>query len=181
MSKKISRLVIVGGGTAGWLSAGVIAAEHAISRNTDQEQNNQFQLTLVESPDIKTIGVGEGTWPSMRTTLKKMGLSETDFIRECSASFKQGTEFAGWTTGENDRYTHPFTAPQDYSETNLAPHWQALKEGRPRFDHAVSPQSVLFADSRAPKQITTPEFAAVLTTVTIWMRRNLPSSCVNTA
>ena len=83
MSKKISRLVIVGGGTAGWLSAGVIAAEHAISSSGDQH-NQEFQLTLVESPDIKTIGVGEGTWPSMRTTLKKMGLSETDFIRECT-------------------------------------------------------------------------------------------------
>jgi len=157
MSKKISRLVIVGGGTAGWLSAGVIAAEHAISSSGDQH-NEEFQLTLVESPDIKTIGVGEGTWPSMRTTLKKMGLSETDFIRECTASFKQGTEFAGWTTGENDNYTHPFTAPQSYSETNLAPHWQAL-EGRPRFDQAVSAQSVLFPDSRAPKQISTPEYA----------------------
>jgi tryptophan 7-halogenase len=158
MSKKISRLVIVGGGTAGWLTAGVIAAEHAISENDDLH-SNEFQLTLVESPDIKTIGVGEGTWPSMRTTLKKMGLSETDFIRECTASFKQGTEFAGWTTGENDSYTHPFTAPQGYNETNLAPHWQALREGRPRFDQAVSPQSVLFPEAQAPKQISTPEFA----------------------
>ena len=110
MSNKISRLVIVGGGTAGWLSAGIIAAEHAISQRTGQQPQG-FQLTLVESPDIKTIGVGEGTWPSMRTTLRKMGVSETDFIRECSASFKQGTQFSGWTTGENDTYTHPFTEP----------------------------------------------------------------------
>ena len=165
MSKKISRLVIVGGGTAGWLSAGVIAAEHAISQNANQEhgdqQDNQFQLTLIESPDIKTIGVGEGTWPSMRTTLNKMGLSETDFIRECTASFKQGTEFSGWTTGENDNYTHPFTAPQGYNETNLAPHWQEM-QGRPRFDQAVSHQSVLFPDSRAPKQISTPEYAGTV-------------------
>ena len=160
MRKKISRLVIVGGGTAGWLSAGVIAAEHAISKAGDQ-QDNQFQLTLIESPDIKTIGVGEGTWPSMRTTLNKMGLSETDFIRECTASFKQGTEFSGWTTGENDNYTHPFTAPQGYNETNLAPHWQEL-QGRPRFDQAVSHQSVLFPDSRAPKQISTPEYAGTV-------------------
>jgi flavin-dependent dehydrogenase len=160
MSKKITRLVIVGGGTAGWLSAGVIAAEHGISPQSDQ-QDNAFQLTLVESPDIKTIGVGEGTWPSMRTTLKKMGLSETDFIRECTASFKQGTEFAGWTTGEDDNYTHPFTVPQGYSETNLAPHWQAVQD-RPRFDQAVSPQSVLFAEARAPKQISTPEYACAV-------------------
>lgn len=156
MSNKISRLVIVGGGTAGWLSAGIIAAEHAISQGTDQ-QSHGFQLTLVESPDIKTIGVGEGTWPSMRTTLRKMGVSETDFVRECSASFKQGTQFAGWTTGENDTYTHPFTEPQGYHEINLAPHWQQLRD-RPRFDQAISPQSVLFPNAQAPKQITTAEF-----------------------
>ena len=94
MNQKINRVVIVGGGTAGWLSAGVIAAEHFIgSKNNSPEDS--FQLTLVESPDIATIGVGEGTWPSMRSTLQKMGISETDFFRECSASFKQGTLFKG--------------------------------------------------------------------------------------
>ena len=96
MNNTINRLVIVGGGTAGWLTAGVIAAEH---RCTSADQHNNFQLSLVESPDIATIGVGEGTWPSMRSTLQKMGISETDFFRECSASFKQGTLFTGWQTG----------------------------------------------------------------------------------
>jgi len=92
MNHKINRVVIVGGGTAGWLSAGIIAAEHCIGTKTSSPEN-PFQLTLVESPDIATIGVGEGTWPSMRSTLQKMGISETDFFRECSASFKQGTLF----------------------------------------------------------------------------------------
>ena len=156
MNKKTKKLVIVGGGTAGWLTAGIIAAEHSI--NSADGESAGFQLTLVESPDIATIGVGEGTWPSMRTTLRKMGISETDFFRECSASFKQGTQFSGWTTGENDSYTHPFTIPHGYAETNLAPHWQSLRD-QVKFADAVCPQSPLFEGTLAPKQITTPEFA----------------------
>jgi tryptophan halogenase len=157
MNHKINRVVIVGGGTAGWLSAGIIAAEHCIGTKTSSPEN-PFQLTLVESPDIATIGVGEGTWPSMRSTLQKMGISETDFFRECSASFKQGTLFKGWRTGADDIYTHPFTPPQGYTEVNLAPHWQTARE-QINFAQAVSPQSALFTDKLAPKQISTPEYA----------------------
>ena len=55
MNKKTKKLVIVGGGTAGWLTAGIIAAEHSI--NSADGESVGFQLTLVESPDIATIGV----------------------------------------------------------------------------------------------------------------------------
>ena len=158
MQDRISRIVIVGGGSAGWLSAGVIAAEHRI----DAQAQQPFELLLIESPDVPTIGVGEGTWPSMRATLQRIGLSETDFIRECSASFKQGTYFRDWQTGsgqgDDDSYSHPFTVPIGYADTNLAPHWLALTDA-PQFADAVTPQTALFADCLAPKQITTPEYA----------------------
>ena len=155
MRDRISRIVIVGGGSAGWLTAGVIAAEHRVDPATP------FELVLIESPDVPTIGVGEGTWPSMRTTLQRIGLSETDFIRECDASFKQGTFFRNWLTGDGDTYTHPFTIPIDYAETNITPHWLALSDP-PAFADAVTPQTALFAGCQAPKQITTPEYAFVV-------------------
>ena len=154
MGDRISRIVIVGGGSAGWLTAGVIAAEHRI----DPEAEQPFEVVLIESPDVPTIGVGEGTWPSMRSTLQRIGISETDFIRECDASFKQGTWFRNWHTGNGDTYSHPFTVPVDYAETNLVPHWQALPDAPP-FADAVTPQTALFSDCLAPKQITTPEYA----------------------
>ena len=157
MDNGISRVVVVGGGSAGWLAAGVIAAEHLIDPKADQG----FELLLIESPDIPTIGVGEGTWPSMRATLKRIGLSETDFIRECDASFKQGTHFRDWHSGSGDTYSHPFTVPADYADTNLVPHWLALPDAPP-FADAVTPQTALFADCLAPKQITTPEYAFVV-------------------
>ena len=106
MKNSINRIIIVGGGTAGWLSAGIIAAEHC-PENNSTAGNHNFEISLIESPDIPTIGVGEGTWPSMRSTLKKIGISETEFFRTCSASFKQGTEFHNWTHGANDTYAPP--------------------------------------------------------------------------
>ncbi len=157
MKDSVQRIVIVGGGSAGWLSAGVIAAEHRI----DPQAERPFEVLLIESPDVPTIGVGEGTWPSMRSTLQRIGLAETDFLRECDASFKQGTFFRNWLTGDGDTYCHPFTIPVDFAETNIAPHWLALADAPPYAD-AVTPQSALFADCLAPKQITTPEYAFVV-------------------
>ena len=93
MSRPVKRIVVVGGGAAGWITAGLVAAEH------DAASESGAQVTLIESPDVGPIGVGEGTWPTMRSTLTKLGIRETDFVRECDASFKQGTRFDRWHTG----------------------------------------------------------------------------------
>ena len=114
MSERIKRIVIVGGGSAGWLTAGILAAEHC---SVDEPA---IRITLVESPDVKTVGVGEGTWPSMRDTLRKMGVSESCFITECDASFKQASRFARWVTGaDDDVYYHPFAMPQGYGQVQV--------------------------------------------------------------
>ena len=155
MSKTIKRVVVVGGGAAGWLTAGTIAAEH------DAHLDSGIEVLLVESPDVATIGVGEGTWPTMRKTLGRLGIRETDFIRECDASFKQGTRFDGWYTGaESDRYYHPFSLPQGYLKTNLVPSWQE-RRGQVTFADAVCVQSHLCERGLAPKQSSTPEYAFV--------------------
>jgi flavin-dependent dehydrogenase len=155
MSKRIRNIVILGGGSAGWLTAGVLASEHCV------KSNPEISVTLVESPDVQTIGVGEGTWPSMRETLRRMGVSESDFVKECDASFKQASKFVGWVTGESDDYYyHPFSPPQGYGDVNLVPAWAELN-GNPRFAEVVSFQPHLCEQGRAPKQNVTPEFAAV--------------------
>src|SRR6202035_869994 len=85
--RMIKRLVIVGGGTAGWITAGYLA------RTLGAQSSEGIHITLVESADIGILGVGEGTFPSIRTTLKRIGVDETSLLRECSASFKQGAKF----------------------------------------------------------------------------------------
>ena len=151
----VKRLVIVGGGSAGWLTAGVIAAEHRV------REGQGLSVTLLESPDVSPIGVGEGTWPTMRDTLRKIGVSETEFIRQCDASFKQGSKFERWVDGrEHDYYFHPFVVPQGYTETNLVAGWLKRHATTP-FADLVSFQPHLCNQGKAPKQATTPEYAAV--------------------
>lgn len=147
----IRKVVILGGGSAGWLTAGLVAAECP-----------GLEVVLIESPEVGTIGVGEGTWPTMRSTLNKIGISETIFIRDCFASFKQGSKFAGWKNGLNgDIYHHPFTLPNGGAESNLITAWNTYCPEVP-FSEAVSLQSIISDRGLAPKQITTAEYAGAL-------------------
>jgi tryptophan halogenase len=152
----VKAVVIVGGGTAGWLTAGIIAARHQARMKA-----GGLSVTLIESPDIKIIGVGEGTWPTMRSSLEKIGVSETALFRECDAAFKQGGKFSGWTTGaEDDHYYHPLMVPQGFSQVNLVPHW--VREGQARsFCDFVSPQGRLCDEGLAPKTIAHGEYRAL--------------------
>ncbi|WP_310385078.1 tryptophan 7-halogenase [Roseateles sp.] len=149
--EQVKRIVILGGGSAGWLSAALIAAEH----------KEGLQVTLLESPDVPAIGVGEGTWPTMRDTLRKIGISETELVRQCEATFKQGSKFIGWVTGQaDDCYDHPFVLPQGYTEANLVAPWLERHRETP-FAELLSFQPHLCARGLAPKQAATPEYAAV--------------------
>ena len=157
MSDSIRNVVIVGGGTAGWITAGLLAA-----RYQDLEDEFAVKITLVESPNVPIVGVGEGTWPTMRSTLKTIGIRETDFIKECDAVFKQGAKFSRWTTGkEDDSYYHPLVLPEAYLETNLVNHWLAGDRNVP-FAHAVSSQADVCEHGLAPKMITSPEYDGAL-------------------
>ncbi len=154
MREVVKNIVIVGGGSAGWLTAGVIAADHCGA------SEDGLRITLLESPDVAPIGVGEGTWPTMRETLQRIGLSEADFLRECDASFKQGSRFNGWLNGhEDDYYFHPFVLPQGYAETDIAFGWQ--QHPNASFAELTSFQPHLCLHNKAPKQKGTPEYAAV--------------------
>jgi hypothetical protein len=151
----IRQVVVVGGGSAGWLTAAVLAADHPA------HLPGGLEVTLIESPDVPIIGVGEGTWPTMRDTLHRIGVSESDFLRECDASFKQGSRFNRWVTGAaGDYYFHPFVLPQGYGEANLAERWQQAHAQVP-FADLASFQPHLCVNGKAPKQAATPEFAAV--------------------
>lgn len=151
-----SKVVIVGGGTAGWITAGLIAAEWG--RRADGE----VDVLLIESPDVKTIGVGEGTWPTMRGTLQKLGIEESEFLAECSAAFKQGTQFVDWVSGmPGDRYYHPFTPPSGYPRFDLTPYWQE-RRAEVSFVDAVTPQGKACEAGLAPREASAGDYAALL-------------------
>jgi len=154
----VRHVVILGGGSAGWLTAALLAREQHAG------EPGGIAVTLIESPNTPPIGVGEGTWPSMRDTLRRIGLPETTLFRDCDASFKQGSLFQGWMRGasasEGDRYRHPFTLPLGFGDVDLVAGWLQRHGDRP-FAEVVSAQPHVCMAGHAPKQATTPEYAAV--------------------
>ncbi len=151
MVGSIQQIVIVGGGTAGWLSACYLAAKRP-----------DLSITLVEAPDIPTIGVGEGTWPTMRATLEAIGLEETEFLGACDASFKQGSRFDGWVDGSAaDTYLHPFTPPPAGEMRDLLAAWREFAPDIP-FASAMSAQHAICARDLAPRQRAMPDYAGAL-------------------
>jgi len=103
MSRKI---VILGGGTAGWMAANLF-----VQRWTDE----QVAVTLVESPDIGIIGVGEGSTPFLERFFRKLDVADSEWMPRCNATYKLGISFAGWSPGSGiDSYSHPFVSQLDH-------------------------------------------------------------------
>lgn len=89
---RIEHILIVGGGTSGWLSAAYLARELGANRP------GGAKITLIESPNIETVGVGEATVPPIRTTIAALGLDEAAFMQASSATFKLAIRFDNWLT-----------------------------------------------------------------------------------
>lgn len=147
---QVRSVVILGGGTAGWLSAAYLAAQ----------ARQPLTITVIEAPDIPTVGVGEGTWPTMRATLAAIGIGEAEFMLACDASFKQGSRFDLWRDGSaGDSYLHPFTAPPAGEIGHLLGAWQ--QAGGP-YAAAMTSQAAVCAESLAPRQTGMPDYAGAL-------------------
>ncbi|SFC64914.1 tryptophan halogenase family protein [Pseudoalteromonas denitrificans] len=128
---KIKRIAIIGGGTAGWLAANHLGVE----LNADPE----IEITVLESKDVPSIGVGEGTVPYLMKGLKRFGISEAQLLLSCDATFKQGIKFVNWldpeSHGEN-YYYHPFDTPYP-GGFDISPFWVSQGEGRPFDDVGI--------------------------------------------
>jgi len=135
------RVVIVGGGTAGWMSAA------AIRRQLDPKD---YSVTLIESDEIGTVGVGEATLPHIKIFNDMLGIDEAHFMRETRATFKLGIQFRDWDQ-PGDCYIHPFGAfGEPWGGVEFQHHWlKAQREGRSKFPLEDYSYSVVAARNNA--------------------------------
>jgi tryptophan 7-halogenase len=96
--KPLSRIVIVGGGTSGWLAAAML--RHHLKREV-------CEIELIESDELGTIGIGESTVPPFVGLLNRLGIDEREFVRATESTYKLGIQFVGWHQ-QTDTYFHPF-------------------------------------------------------------------------
>ncbi|RXE89255.1 MULTISPECIES: tryptophan halogenase family protein [Pseudoalteromonas] len=121
MNERISNSVpksiaIIGGGTAGWMSA-ILLKSHWV--NT--------RVILIESPDVPVIGVGEGSTPALKYFFQSLNIDEKEWMQRCNATYKVGIQFPNWSTVQGyESYFHPFFSALD-SQTSTAFVKQAKK------------------------------------------------------
>ena len=154
------RVLIVGGGTAGWITAAYMA------RMLAADTPGGVAITVVESEDIGILGVGEGTFPIIRKTLGRIGLDESDLIKYADATFKQGIRFNNWKYNpadkSDDSYFHPFQVASQHTDMDLLPYWLLGVAGDVPWAEACTVQESVVAAKLAPKLISHPNYEAPL-------------------
>ncbi len=159
MDNRISRVVIVGGGTAGWMAAAYL------NRHLRGDRPNGVKITLVESANVGVIGVGEATIPTLKVTLRAIGVAERDFMVRTNATFKNAIKFVNWREdpgkNPNNFYFHPFEIPPTVHDHDIVKYWLArrYRNGNTEdFAYACGLSATLCDHYRAPKNSSHPPY-----------------------
>ncbi len=145
MNSNIKSIVIVGGGSAGW-----IAASYLNGALNDRGKTPRIDITLIESPNVPRISVGEATVPSIHHVLEVVGINEIDFMKATDATFKQSIKYVNWLYGDGDSYHHPFSRFTPGPIDQSGKRWMESMRDIP-FMETVSAQTVISDIVRAPK------------------------------
>lgn len=136
----VRNIVIVGGGTAGWMTATYLRSAFG----------DKIDVTLVEAPGVPTVGVGEATFSTIRHFFDYLGLAERDWMPECSATYKLAIRFENWRE-QGHHFYHPFERVRVSDGFTLADWW--LKVGTTRFDREILTVPELCEAKLAPNSL----------------------------
>ena len=160
MNTPYRSVLIVGGGTAGWLAAAFL------QRTLCGDPANPVDIHLVESAEIGTIGVGEATVPTLRQMMRLLDIPESALFVGADATLKNGIRFVGWRQGgsaASDQYDHPFDPPVAMEGYSTMVHWLNLKQRGlvdAPYDRCGSVQTALFDGGLSPKMMNSPAYEA---------------------
>lgn len=163
-TRQISHVTIVGGGTAGWMAATLLSRIH---RRSDGRPG--LAVSVIESPTVAAVGVGEATVPAMPRTLQQLGIREQEFFQRCNASFKLCVRFRNWNvddTGRPIEYLNIFEDDPLIAGHDLGAYFTRFGKGRAGGDAGVeftktfSAVPRLVSECRGPRQIGAEEFSA---------------------
>jgi tryptophan halogenase len=147
----IKKVVVLGGGTSGWLSACYLQRVLAL-------QVPDATVTLVESEDIGIIGVGEATLNDLKSTLRFLGIDEVPFMIKTHATFKNGIKFVNWrddpAKAGRHHFYHPFEDVPTVDGMWLVDIWGCLREDpdfKLDYGYLTGPSAILAERMRAPK------------------------------
>ena len=151
MKNSIENVVIVGGGTSGWMSASYI-----------KKSFPDVQVTVVEAPSIPRIGVGEATIPNLHTAFfRHLGIPEEVWMKRVNATFKMGIKFVNWSTnpqvGVNNAYYHLFGVMPNYSGLPLAHYWayrRLYMNDNERFDYSCFAETYMADAKCSPRSMS---------------------------
>jgi tryptophan halogenase len=154
------KIVVVGGGSAGWMAAAFLARVYS-------RDGEGFRVSLVESAEVPTIGVGEATIQDMRLFLGALGVSEGEFLATCDATLKHGILFRDWVGDgrEPDQFFHAFESSPAVVEEEIVNHWlNASMRGATSdsWGRWSGIQCAAAANNRSPKSFADADFTGTI-------------------
>jgi tryptophan 6-halogenase len=142
MQNNLNSITIVGGGSAGWMTAAYL----------NKAFGDRISISLVESPNISTVGVGEATFSTIKLFFDYLGLDEKDWMPECAGSYKLAIKYVDWNA-EKRHFYHPFQRHEVVDGFHIGEWWMKHRNTLDAYDYSCFSISAMCDNKRSPRYL----------------------------